>query len=349
MMNIKHLLFLSLFLTAQLYTQDTSKKWEACRTISSHKEDRYGFKSVAFCKNDELAGAFSDEVKIWDSQGTIKSFPVTNAERRLPMAYHKNSNTIIAGSSENSLVVIPLDKQQASSEPLNQAPRRQYLAAIGQLKINNRRNLLAAAGWRWNNRTVCNMLFFNMQTHQWTNVQSDFSHILDIEFAPQGTNFALATGGPVDVWDIETQAKLASLPYSAIAAYCVANSISFLSDNSLVLGCRDNTIRLWDIRTNKLETLLHLTESFRESGAKVLANPNGDDIAINSANEHRNPLHTISLFSLAARSTLAIYPHDRPITAMAWDEAGARLAVATEDNAIALITQAENLASYIED
>ena len=105
--------------------------------------------------------------------------------------------------------------------------------------------------------------------------------ITDIEFSPDGTQFAVVSSIGIWLYDARTSEKIALL----IGHTGWVRAVAFSPDSrTLVSASVDSTVRIWDAKTGQHRTTLYGHENFVYS---VAFSPDGKTIASASSNEIR--------------------------------------------------------------
>ena len=168
----------------------------------------------------------------------------------------------------------------------------------------------------------------NVASVQWT-ISRTSPHIAtlsswarSVAFSPDGTTLAAGTAdGMIQLWDIATKTKTATLESSDYVVYEVAFSPD---GTTLAAGMGDGTVTLWDMATKTKTATLVAGDSAAYS---VAFSPDGTTLAAGMGDG------TVTLWDMATETHLATFPkHGEYVQSVAFSPDGTTLAVGALDN-----------------
>ena len=156
--------------------------------------------------------------------------------------------------------------------------------------------------------------------------------VLDVAYSPDGTRLATASwDGTARVWDTDTAAVLATLEGHTGPIRAVALS----ADGSRVAtASRDGTARVWDVATGEL--LRSLSHGGSHDGPAVdvvdaIFAPDGQRLLTLGADE---TARVWNVTTGEALSSLSVFPHEGPVTALAYSPDGQQIAAAIKGSSV---------------
>ena len=150
--------------------------------------------------------------------------------------------------------------------------------------------------------------------------QSIWGHAL--AFSPDGTKL-VATDGPIKLWDVSTQTKIATFEGQA------GGTVAFSPDGTkLASGSVDKTVKLWEVSTGKnISTLTGHTELPRS----VAFSPDGMKFASGSMDK------TIKLWEVSTGKNMStLTGHTDRVESIAFSPDGTKLASGSQDETVRL-------------
>ena len=143
-----------------------------------------------------------------------------------------------------------------------------------------------------------------------------------LAFSPDGTKLA-ATDGPIKLWDVSTQTKIATFEGQA------GGTVAFSPDGTkLASGSVDKTVKLWDVSTGQnISTLTGHTELPRS----VMFSPDGMKLASGSMDK------TIKLWDVSTGQNIStLTGHTDRVESIAFSPDGTMLASGSQDETVRL-------------
>ena len=152
-----------------------------------------------------------------------------------------------------------------------------------------------------------------------------------LAFSPDGTTLA-ALDGPIKLWDVSTQTKIATFEEQA------GGAVAFSPDGTkLAAGSIDKTIRLWDVSTGKnVSTFIGHTELPRS----IAFSPDGTTLVSGSQDE------TIRLWNVSTgKNICTLTGHTGMVESIAFSPDGTTLASGSQDETVRLwnVSTGENI------
>ena len=143
-----------------------------------------------------------------------------------------------------------------------------------------------------------------------------------LAFSPDGTKLA-TTDGPIKLWDVSTQTKIATFEGQA------GGAVAFSPDGTkLASGSVDKTVKLWDVSTEKnISTLTGHTEW----PSSIAFSPDGTKLASGSIDK------TIKLWDVSTgRNISTLTGHTDMVGSIAFSPDGTKLASGSQDKTVRL-------------
>ena len=143
-----------------------------------------------------------------------------------------------------------------------------------------------------------------------------------LAFSPDGTKLA-ATDGPIKLWDVSTQTKIATFEGQA------GGTVAFSPDGTkLASGSVDKTVKLWEVSTGKnISTLTGHTELPRS----VAFSPDGTKLASGSVDK------TVKLWDISTGKNMStLTGHTDMVESIAFSPDGTKLASGSQDETVRL-------------
>ena len=155
-----------------------------------------------------------------------------------------------------------------------------------------------------------------------------------LAFSPDGTKLA-ATDGPIKLWDVSTQTKIATFEGQA------GGTVAFSPDGTkLASGSVDKTVKLWEVSTGKnISTLTGHTELPRS----VAFSPDGTKLASGSVDK------TVKLWDISTGKNMStLTGHTDMVESIAFSPDGTKLASGSQDETVRLwdVSTGENINTF---
>ena len=151
-----------------------------------------------------------------------------------------------------------------------------------------------------------------------------------LAFSPDGTILASTSSG-IKLWDVQTKQNIITLKEWD---WDPISSLAFSPDGTMLASAsKDNTIKLWDLKTNQIITAL---EGHKEQVSSLAFSPDGTMLVSGSPDYTGRDGETVKVWDVKTKQVIATFSPKWGTDAVAFSPDGAILASPTNKISIAL-------------